>query len=216
VPAKPRPRKNPLEAALEALAGALSGLGAPWMIIGGIAIIARGVRRLTTDIDALVRGDAVTIPALLEALARYEISPRIEDAAAFARENLVLLLRHQPTRVDLDVSLGWSQFEHEALAVRSETCFGRVSVPMASAEDLVVFKAIASRPKDLVDAEALLVLHPIDVVRVRRRIAELAELAGAPELVDDFDGVLARARAGAKSSIRHGPSIRKPRRGRPE
>jgi hypothetical protein len=30
------------------------------MVIGGIAVIARGVRRLTTDIDAAVRGDAIS------------------------------------------------------------------------------------------------------------------------------------------------------------
>lgn len=54
-----------LEDALAALAGALDEAGAPWMIIGGIAVIARGVRRFTTDIDAAVRGDAITIERLL-------------------------------------------------------------------------------------------------------------------------------------------------------
>ncbi len=184
-----------LEDALTALAGALDAAGAPWMIIGGIAVIARGVRRFTTDIDAAVQGDAVTIERLLTIFARHQIAPRIEDAAAFAHENLVLLLRHTPTGVDLDISLAWSPFEQEALAASTKASFGRVSVPMSTPEDLVVFKAIAGRPKDVEDAEALLVLHPsIDIARTRARVAELAVLAEAPELVESFDAAIKRAR----------------------
>jgi len=45
--------------------------------------------------DALeARGDAVSIDGLLGSLARRNIAPRIADAAEFAQENLVLLLRH--------------------------------------------------------------------------------------------------------------------------
>lgn len=171
------------------------------MIIGGIAVIARGVRRFTTDIDAAVRGDAVTVERLVAALARHGIVPRIDDAVAFARANLVLLARHRKSGVDLDVSLAWSDFEHEALTSATEAAFGRVTAPFSSAADLVVFKAIAARPQDLADAEALLVLHPeIDVRRVKRRVAELAALAEAPELVAELDAVLARARPRVKRS----------------
>jgi hypothetical protein len=35
------------------------------MVIGGIAVIARGVRRMTTDIDATVRGDQADIGSLV-------------------------------------------------------------------------------------------------------------------------------------------------------
>jgi len=86
------------------------------MVIGGIAIIARGVRRMTTDIDAVVRGDRVELVALLRFLAQSKIVPRIDDIHAFASESLVLLLRHEPTGVELDVSMGWTAFEHEAIA----------------------------------------------------------------------------------------------------
>jgi hypothetical protein len=105
-----------LEAALADLAAALNATAVPWMVIGGIAVIARGVRRMTTDIDVTVRGDQVDVASLLRALAKKRISPRIRDAERFASESLVLLLKHQPTSVELDISMAWTDFEHEALA----------------------------------------------------------------------------------------------------
>lgn len=108
----------------------------------------------------------------------------------------MLLLRHEPTAVDLDVSFAWSAFEHDALVAATPCAFGRVVVPMATPEDLVVFKAVAGRPKHAEDAEALLVLHPsIDVARARRRVVELAMLAEAPEMTTAFDATVTRARA---------------------
>jgi hypothetical protein len=207
-----RPRvERLLEVALDALAKALGESRAPWMLIGGIAIIARGVRRFTTDIDAAVRGDAIGPKALLALFERHGITPRIEDAMRFAEENLVLLLRHQPTGVDLDVSFAWSAFEHEALAASTPTKFGRVRAPMCVPEDLVVFKAIAGRAKDLADAEALLDLYPdIDVARARGRILELSVLAEAPELVGAFDTMVTRALGASPKAAR--PHVTRPAR----
>ncbi len=61
------------------------------MVIGGIAVVARRVRRFTADIDAAVRGDEVQVDGLLAA---FDEETRIPDAAELARENLVLLVRH--------------------------------------------------------------------------------------------------------------------------
>lgn len=166
------------------------------MVIGGIAVIAHGVQRMTTDIDAVIRGDAVAVHAAIKALKRHQIAPRITDAEAFAATNLVLLMRHRPTEVDLDLSLGWTAFEHEALAARAATRFGKVSAPMASVDDLVVFKAIAGRPRDIDDAVTLLTLYPhIDLSRVRARVRTLALAAEAPELERGLEQIVAAVAA---------------------
>jgi hypothetical protein len=174
------------------------------MVIGGIAVIAHGVQRMTTDIDAVIQGDVVSIHALIAALRRYRIVPRINDAEAFAATNLVLLTRHQPTEVDLDLSFGWTVFEHEAIAARTRTRYGDVTAPMARVEDLLVFKAMAGRPRDVDDAVTLLTLYPrVDLNRVRGRIAELAELAEAPELMQGLEQIIHTA--GAMSLKRTSP-----------
>jgi hypothetical protein len=119
VRSKPGRGELRIQQALAAFVSALAGSKIPWMVIGGIAIIARGVRRMTTDIDAVVRGDRVDVPTLLRLLAKKRIIPRIDDAAAFVRESMVLLLRHDPTGVEFDVSFAWTAFEHDAIEVCS-------------------------------------------------------------------------------------------------
>lgn len=185
-----------VESALTALASALGTAGVGWMIIGGIAAIARGVRRMTTDIDAVVTGSEVGVNTLIATLEAAQIVPRIERAAEFAQENLVLLLRHRPSGVDLDVSLAWTEFELEAIEARTPARYGNVEVPMARAEDLVIYKAMAGRPKDVDDASTLLLLHRgVDLVRVRRHVHTLAMLADEPDLEKGFEAILSRVEA---------------------
>jgi hypothetical protein len=123
-----------LERAFAALAAALDGAGVPFMMIGGVAVIAHGVKRLTTDVDAVVPGGAVDLGTLTRRLARAGIAPRVAHVERFARANLVLLMRHEATGVDLDISLGFTRFELEALAARVPVRFGRVKAPMARPE----------------------------------------------------------------------------------
>lgn len=162
------------------------------MLIGGFAVIAHGVRRTTEDVDLVVRGDATDARSLLRALSAHAIRPRIADAEAFARSSLVLLLRDEETDVPIDLSFGWSDFEHDALEHRTRERFGRALVPVAAVEDLVVYKAIAGRAKDLEDAETLLLTHAkLDAARIRRWVRILAETAEAPEMLERLDALLA-------------------------
>ncbi len=174
---------RPLERAIRALAAGLERSKRPSMIIGGVAVIARGVPRLTRDVDAAVMGEATDLDQLLAALATQAIRPRIEDAIAFARESLVLLLRHEPSGVDVDVSLAWLPFEVEALAEAELIDLGRFQVRAARAEDLVIYKALAWRPQDQQDVERLLALHGagMDLARVRRVVRELALAIDEPD-----------------------------------
>jgi hypothetical protein len=196
-----------IQQALAAFVSALKGSKIPWMVIGGIAIIARGVRRMTTDIDAVVQGDRVDVSTLLRLLAKTRIVPRIDNADAFARDNMILLLRHDPTGVQFDVSFAWTAFEHEAIAACTDTKYGSVVAPMARAEDLVVFKAMAARPIDIEDASALLLMHrDIDLDRVRLRLGELAAMSDEPGLAAGLERVIKRSTAAAALNKTPGPS----------
>ena len=187
--------KAPLRAAVAAVARALSQLPMPGMLIGGIAVIARGVPRTTRDVDATFSAGTGQLEDVLRIFEEHQLAPRIDDVRAFAQANQVLLLRHAPSGVDVDVSLAWLPFELEAINASDKLLVGEVQVPVARPEDLVIYKAIAWRPQDQQDVERLLNLHGdrMDLVRVRRVVAELAAALDEPERASELERVIQRA-----------------------
>ena len=182
--------------ALRALAGALEELRAPAMIIGGVAVIAAGVPRQTIDIDATILGRETVLADVIRVLSKHDIVPRIADALEFARDRQVLLLRHEPTGITMEVTFAWLPFEEEALARARKIEIHGVTVPVAQPEDLIIYKAAAWRDRDRTDIERLLVLHfgSIDMARVRALVADIATVFEDPERLQAFDAMVERAR----------------------
>jgi predicted nucleotidyltransferase len=121
---------------------------------------------------------------------------RRTDAREFALTHRVLLLR-ATNGVDLDVSLAAFEFEREALdratafefepGVRLRTC---------SAEDLIIYRAVAGRARDVADIETVVIrqLRHLDVERIRRWLRFFGELKKDPNLVQAFESALGKAR----------------------
>jgi hypothetical protein len=126
------------------------------MIIGGMAVIARGVPRLTRDIDGTIVGDGTDLHDLLTVLAKHSIVPRIDNAVDFARLNQVLLLRHAASGIDVDLSLAWLPFELEAIAAAELVNLHGARVRLPRPEDLIIYKLVAWRPQDQQDVERLI------------------------------------------------------------
>jgi len=168
---------NSVHLTLEDLAPVLDRHRGRSIVIGGIAVIARGVPRVTRDVDVAFSGAEVTLSGLLTDLDAAGIVPRIDDAIEFAAESQVLLSRHAKTGVDIDVSFAWLPFEMEAIAAASPAMLGAAQLPVAQPEDLVIYKTVAWRPQDQQDIERLLALHGarMNLARVRRHVQELGE-----------------------------------------
>lgn len=209
----PKPGK-PLDEALRALVAGLRAAARPSMIIGGIAVIARGVMRLTRDIDATVAGGGTDLEALLGVLLRHGIVPRIENAVRFAEQSHVLLLRHAPSGIDVDLSLAWLPFELDAIAASDVVSIHGARVRVARAEDLVIYKIAAWRPQDQQDAERLIALHGehMNLERVRAFARDLATTLEDPQRVEEVEKVLARASMGREvTPVSVQPAGRTPR-----
>jgi hypothetical protein len=156
--------------------------------IGGLAVQRWGEPRETVDVDlTLLTGfgdEGRFISTLLE---RFE--PRIDRPAEFAQANRVLLLR-APSGVGLDIALGGLPFEE--LAVTRATPFTfppDVPLRTCSAEDLIVLKAFADRPKDWVDVDGIILRQAgrIDWDYVRLQLAPLVELKDAPAILAQLE-----------------------------
>lgn len=156
--------------------------------IGGLAVMRWGEPRETVDVDlTLITGfghEREFVSVLTDAF-----QPRIDDAGAFAEVNRVLLLR-TASGVGLDIALGGLPFEE--LAVERSTAFtypGDVALRTCSAEDLIVLKAFADRPKDWMDIDGVVIRQAsrLDWAYVRAQLAPLAELKEEPNLLDRLD-----------------------------
>lgn len=155
------------------------------MIIGGMAVIALGYPRVTTDIDATVHVALEDLTGLLEQLRSHDIVPRVEDPIDFATSHHVLLMQHAPSGIPIDLTLAMLPFEEEALMHRQMVNFSGTTIAIPRVEDLIIYKMVASRPEDLRDVEELLLryLDTLDRSRVQEVVAQFAALLDRPQMV---------------------------------
>jgi hypothetical protein len=175
--------------AVYALMQFLDATGRPSMIIGGVAVIAHGFARFTADIDATIAIELSELPKLTRAARRFGFKPRIENAERFARENLVLLLEHSPTRTPADISIALQPFEMDAAMRAEHVDFDGVQIRVPPLTSLIVYKMLASRPQDLQDVSALLKTGPYDRVQVSALLREFDALLETSR-ADDFERIL--------------------------
>ena len=70
---------------------------------------------------------------------------------------------------------------------------GRLKLRIASAEDIVAMKAVARRPRDIVDIESILnVQRHLDLDYIRQRLREFSSVLEMPEILDDFERLIRR------------------------
>lgn len=157
------------------------------MIIGGVAASLLGKPRLTVDIDVVILLSTDDLPELIHAAGQEGLVPRISEAEAFAREHRVLLLRHLESSIAVDISLGMLPFEREAVERSVLHELGSFAIRVPTTEDLIILKAVAHRPQDLLDIQALIEAQPkLDRERVRFWVCEFAEALDMPDLWADI------------------------------
>lgn len=161
--------------------------GWQFCFIGGLAVQRWGEPRETVDVDlTLMTGFGGEEPFIETLLQHYD--GRVPDAGDFARARRVLLLKSR-SGVGLDVALAGLPFEE--LVVQRSSLYdfpSNVSLRTCSAEDLIVLKAFAGRGQDWVDVEHVIVRQAgkLDWRYVWEQLAPLAELKGAPEILDQL------------------------------
>lgn len=157
------------------------------IIIGGIAASLLGRPRLTADVDAMILLSIEELPLLMEAATQEGLVPRITDAQDFARRHRVLLMRHQESGINVDIALGLLPFEIEAVERSTVYQVGSLTIRLPTPEDLIIFKAVAYRPKDLLDIQAIIESHPnLDGKRIEYWVREFARLLEMPEVWADI------------------------------
>ena len=152
--------------------------------IGGIALQRWGEPRLTADIDlTILTGfgpEAQYIKELCSAFAG-----RLPDAADFARRSRTLLLQSE-SGIPIDITLGALPFEERVIKRATFYPFlAEARLNTCSAEDLIILKAFADRPRDWSDIESVLLRtgHQLAWETVENELPPLCDAKEAPHIL---------------------------------
>lgn len=182
---------DPLAAPVAALQRVIERWDNQGMIIGGIAASLLGEPRLTADADALMLVSLEDLPRLIGSAQQEGLHPRISDAIDFARRNRVILLRHEASGINVDISLGILPFELEAVERSAEHHAGSLTLRLPTPEDLIILKAVAHRPKDMLDIASVISSQPsLDQERIAFWVRQFAEILDTPEIWLDVEKLL--------------------------
>ena len=171
----------------------LTGASAPYLIIGGLAVAVIGEPRMTGDVDVIGYLSMEQATELIDTAvaAGFEVAPDERE-----RLHATGTLRFTKGRFQLDIILASLPFEDDARArARKRRLFGRL-VPLPTPEDLLLFKVLAGRDKDLVDAVGIARRH---LTSLDHRYLDAA-LSAVCDLAEDLaprsrlDDVLRKAR----------------------
>jgi len=181
--------------ALTALQRLLAHFDNQGTIIGGIAVSLLAEPRFTADADAVILASTDDLPRLIR-LARQEgLVPRVDDAEQFARRSRVLLLRHTESEIDVDLSLGVLPFEVEMVERSKLHQADSLQIRLPTPEDLIIMKAVAHRPKDAIDIEAIIKSYPqLDKKRIEFWVQQFADILERPELWTDVARLLRKTK----------------------
>lgn len=153
------------------------------VIIGGVAASILGKPRLTFDLDAMLFASVEKIPEILIIAEAEGIIPRIKDGQEFARKNRVLLLKHVGSGINIDISLGILPFELDIIERSILVKINGFSVRLPTVEDLIILKAVAHRPQDILDLQSMVEANQkIDKARIMEWTKQFSEILESPEI----------------------------------
>jgi hypothetical protein len=148
----------------ERIARLAEGLRAPYAIGGAIAQNFWGVVRATQDLDVLISLPRIRFEELATALdaGGFEVvddsgagrPPSVEAIVAQERDRHLVVLRRGLAKVE--VFFPFLPLQHSILRRAVPVRLRDLSVPMTTAEDLIVLKLAFHREKDLRDVRGIL------------------------------------------------------------
>lgn len=166
----PHADRSPVTRAdIEAIARVLNEAAVPFIVVGGLAVIAHGYGRLTQDVDLVVRLDPEAVRGMFRALASLGYAPVVpvtvdafadatQRARLVAEKNMTVLSfhsdAHRGTRVDVFASEPFDFAEEHAHALVESVAPG-VPLRIVRLPTLLRLKQAAGRPQDLADIDEL-------------------------------------------------------------
>jgi len=163
-----------LTVVIHQLVAVFDRLALPYAIMGGIAVRAHGIPRPTYDVDftlAVPRDRLVGLFEVLENLG-YTVPNQyvrgwVDEVGGMPLVKIRLYVEGRG--IDADMFIAETDFQQEVLARRIPAQVEGRRLDLVTPEDLILFKLIASRPRDLSDVhDVLFTQGQLDEAYMRR------------------------------------------------
>lgn len=173
------------------LGTALEAKGIPYMLIGGQAVLVHGEPRLTQDVDVTMGVGPDRVQDLLDVCAALGLDPLPDRPVDFVRETFVLPAAAPETGVRVDLIFSTTPYEAQAVKRALLVDVGDREIPFATAEDLLLHKLFAGRPRDLEDAAGVVRRKgpDLDWTYLRAWARQFATIPGREDLLEQLDAL---------------------------
>jgi len=163
----------------------------PYMIIGGQAVLYYGTPRMTKDIDITLGADIGRLEDLLPALVAMGLEIIPKDFRSFAEKTSVLPSKDTRSGIRVDFIFSFTPYEKQAISRSRAVLLGGTAVMFATAEDVIIHKIFAGRPRDLEDVRSILIKNQdLDIAYIRKWLNEFGRSPEKKGLMETFEEVL--------------------------
>jgi hypothetical protein len=168
------------------------------MIIGGQAVLLHGVPRMTKDIDITLGVDTKDLDKVVNSVAGIGLEIIPERFESFVERTFVLPVLHRESGIRVDFIFSFVPYERQAIERAKAVLLNGEPVMFACAEDVIIHKCFAGRPRDLEDARSIIIKNPdLDKAYVRRWLGELESIPVRTGLGRAFEALLESVERGS-------------------
>lgn len=162
------------------------------MIIRGQALLLYWEPRLTKDIAITLGAGTDRLPDVLNLLGALGLEPATEGIEDFVQRTMVLPALDAATGIRVDFIFCFTPYEKGAIARSRKVSIGGEDVAFATAEDLIIHKIFAGRPRDLEDVRSVLLRNPsLDLSYIRQWLREFDASPEGGQFLENFEKILA-------------------------
>ncbi len=160
------------------------------MVIGGQALLLYGEPRLTKDIDITLGIGLEGLATIMALVSELEFKPLVSDPEAFVKETMVFPVAEEKSGIRIDFIFSYSSYEKQAIERANEIKLGDTMVRFASLEDIIIYKILAGRPRDIEDVESILLKNPgYDTPYINKWLFEFSTALGR-DYVAEFQAII--------------------------
>lgn len=182
-----------IEEAALAFDRAMDGCGVPYVVVGGVAVMAWGRPRATRDIDVLVDLSEDDVEAFVAAVEGEGFSVDRHALEMAFKDPAHVTVFDEDSEVHVDLNLARSPLEREEVAAAVTLEFEMGKLRVAPPEEVIPWKLKYGTPRDLEDAESVYVRQQgkLDVEHLEARCRDLGvvdALRAMEERIADASG----------------------------